>query len=145
MKSIRTATSSIHNVSVEQLIRPTSGFLPIHRGFTTNTRYLGATMFVDHFSDFTYAHVMTKIDGASTIEVKDAFERIASSHGVKIRHYHADNDLFETEKFRQSIQNTHQALSVCGVNAHHQNGKAERRIGDATQGTITSLLHAAHR
>jgi hypothetical protein len=36
-------------------------------------------------------------------------------------------------------------LSFCGVNAHHQNGKAERRIKDVTEGARTALLHAIHR
>ena len=36
-------------------------------------------------------------------------------------------------------------MSFCGVNAHHQNGKAERRIWDITENERTSLLHAAHR
>ena len=36
-------------------------------------------------------------------------------------------------------------MSFCGVNAHHQNGKAERRIRDITENARTSLLHAAHR
>ena len=35
-------------------------------------------------------------------------------------------------------------MSFCGVNAHHQNGKAERRIRDITENARTSLLHAAH-
>ena len=38
-----------------------------------------------------------------------------------------------------------QTLSFCGVNAHHQNIKAENRIKDFTTGARTSLLHAAHR
>ena len=36
-------------------------------------------------------------------------------------------------------------MSFCGVNAHHQNGKAENRVKDVTISTRTSLLHAAHR
>ena len=35
-------------------------------------------------------------------------------------------------------------MSFCGVNVHHQNGKAERRIRDLTEHAWTSLLHAAH-
>ena len=36
-------------------------------------------------------------------------------------------------------------MSICEVNAHHQNCKAERRIGDATTGAGTVLLHTTHR
>jgi hypothetical protein len=87
---------------------------------------------------------MTEMNGASTVEAKLAFERTASSHGVHIQHYHADNGLFDTKVFKASIQSVNQTLSFCGVNAHHQNGKAENRIKDVTTGARTSLLHAAH-
>ena len=145
IKKIRVATRPGEVISMDQLVSPTSGFFPIHRGVPTTKRYLGATIFVDHFSDYTYAHLMTNRDGPSTVAAKEAFERILSTHGVKAKHYHADNGLFDTEVFKSSIKQAHQTLSFCGVNAHHQNGKAERRIGDVTQGTRTSLLHASHR
>ena len=109
------------------------------------TRYSGATIFVDHFSDFTYVHLMTKMDGDATVEAKLAFERVAMAHGVNIRHYHADNGLFDTKVFKSAIATAKQTLSFCGVNAHHQNGKAENRIKDVTTGARTALLHAAHR
>jgi hypothetical protein len=100
---------------------------------------------VDHFSDFTYVHLMTKLDAASTVKAKLAFKRIANSHSVAIKHYHADNGLFDTKAFKKSVSEAGQTLSFCGVNAHHQNGKAENRIKDITTGGRTSLLHAAHR
>jgi hypothetical protein len=45
-------------VSMDQLVSPTPDFVPIHWGLPTNARYEGATVFVDHFSDFTYVHLM---------------------------------------------------------------------------------------
>ncbi|MEM1010162.1 MAG: hypothetical protein AAGJ35_14295, partial [Myxococcota bacterium] len=59
--------------------------------------------------------------------------------------YHADNGLFDTKKFKESIAVNKQTLSFCGPNAHHQNGKAENRIKDVTTHSRTALLHAAHR
>ena len=38
---------------------------------------------------------MTKMDGAETVRSKEAFERVASSYGVRIKHYRYDNDLFD--------------------------------------------------
>ena len=108
-------------------------------------RYIGATVFCDHYSDFTYVHLMTKMDAESTIKAKEAFERLASESGNIVRHYHADNGLFDTKAFKQSVRVAGQTLSFCGVNAHHQNGVAERRIRDVTEGARTALLHATHR
>jgi hypothetical protein len=139
------ATAPGQVVSVDQLVSPTESFVPTHRWTPTTLQYQGATFFVDHFSDFTYIHLMTKLDSKGTVEAKQAFERISSTHGVAIRHYHADNGLFNSKVFKDAIQKGLQTLSFCGVNAHHQNGKAEARIKDVTTGARTALLHAAHR
>ena len=144
-RQIKTAIKPGQVISIDQLISPTPGFVPTHRGRPTTARYVGATVFVDHYSDFTYVHLMTKMDAESTIEAKLAFERTLGSHGVKALHYHADNGLFDTKLFKEAIQKAGQTLSFCGVNAHHQNGRAENRIRDITQGARTALLHAAHR
>ena len=40
---------------------------------------------------------MTKMDAESTIKAKEAFERLASELGNIVRHYHADNGLFDTK------------------------------------------------
>ena len=84
-------------------------------------------------------------DAAKTVEAAQAFERIAKSHGVTIHHHHADNSLFDTHKFKEKVATINQTMSFCGVNTHHQNGKAENRLKDITIGTRTSLLHVSHR
>ena len=61
-------------ISMDQLISPTSSFVTTHRGRSTLQRYKGITVFVENFSDLTYVHLMTKMDAASIIEVKLAFE-----------------------------------------------------------------------
>ena len=88
---------------------------------------------------------MTEMTAESTTKAKQAFERLAKTHNVVIKHYHADNGLFDTRLFKDSVKLSNQTLSFCGVNAHHQNGKAERRIKEVTTGARTVLLHAAHR
>ena len=92
-------------VSVDQLISTVPGFVPTHRGKPTLKRYVGATVFVDHFADFTYVHLMTELNAESTVEAKQAFERLSRSYNVKIKHYHADNGLFDTKAFKTSVKN----------------------------------------
>lgn len=144
-KNIRQGTSPGAVVSIDQLISPTPGFVPIHRGLLTTKRYIGATIFVDHYSDFTYVNLMTEMTAAATVAANEAVEHLSASHNVHIRHYHCDTGLFDSKAFTSLILLEHQTLSFCSVNAHHQNGKAERCIGDVTQGTRTLLLHASHR
>jgi hypothetical protein len=82
--------------------------------------------------------------GDEILEAKIAFEQCALTHGVHIQHYHADNGRFAEKKFMQAILNSKQDLSFCGVNAHHQNSRAERRIRHLTEVVQTMILHAAH-
>jgi transposase InsO family protein len=65
-----------------------------------------------------------------TLKSKLAFEKFALSHGVNIIHYHADNGRFKDNLFMNSIEEKGQTISFSGVGAHHQNGIAEKRIGD---------------
>ena len=76
-------------MSVDQLISPIAGFVPTHRGKPTLALYLGATVSVDHFSDFTYIHLMTEMNAEETVQAKLAFECECATHGVTVKHYHA--------------------------------------------------------
>ena len=53
LKKIKPVTIPGQVVSVDQLVRYTPGLIPTHRGLQKTKRYLGATIFVDHASDFT--------------------------------------------------------------------------------------------
>ena len=84
-------------------------------------------------------------DAAKTVEAAQQFEQIAKSNGVTIKHYNANNGLFDTHKFKAKVAIINQTMSFCGVNAHHQNGKGDNWVKEITTGTRTLLLHAAHR
>ena len=143
IKKIHQATSSGQVVSIDQLVSPTLGFFQTHFNLPANNRYIGATIFVDHFSDFTYAHLMIAMNSKSTTESKEAFERLAPSHEVHVQHCHT-YILSNTKVFKTSIQKAKQTLSFYGVNTRHQNRKAERRICDVTTSTRTALLNDSH-
>ncbi len=130
-------------VSVDQLSSPTPGLIAQVKGNLTRDRYRVATVFVDHFSDLTYVHMSQSDTSEETVEAKEAFERFASTHGVTIEHYHADNGRFADNLFREAVQQSGQSITYCGVGAHHQNGIAERRICDLTEHARTMLLHGA--
>jgi len=80
-----------------------------------------------------------------TLKSKLAFEKFALSHGVHIKHYHADNGRFKDTLFTRDIEEKGQTISYCGVGAHHQNGIAEKRIGDLQRTATALLLHAQRR
>jgi hypothetical protein len=64
---------------------------------------------------------------------------------VTIEHYHADNGCFADNAFMQSIAEYGQTISFCGVNAHFQNGIAEKCIGKHSEQAHKQLLHAKAR
>jgi hypothetical protein len=87
----------------------------------------------------------TNLTSSETIYAKRAFERYTAEHGIRIAHYHCDNGRFADTAFVRSCEELHQKLTFCRVNAHFQNGIAERAIHDLSKSAQKQLLHAKQR
>jgi len=116
------ATKPGECVSVDQMTSTELGFVAQLKGKLTKKRYRCATVFVDHYSRLRYVHPQVDDSSVETVAAKRAFETFAAQHGVQIKHYH-----------------------FCGVNAHFQNGIAERSIRDLSESARKQLLHARAR
>ena len=132
-------------VSVDQLVSATPGLIGQMRGFLTHKRYKVATIFVDNHSGFSYVFAQQSTSAEETVKGKLAFERYAKAHGVKILHYHADNGIFAEREFVHAVHAAGQTISFAAVNAHHQNGRAEKKIRDLQDIARAMMLHAKQR
>lgn len=140
---VRPITKAGDVVSVNQIVLPVDGFVGQTKGALTRHRYKGATVFVDHWSSYTYVYLHKRMDAEDLLLAKRSFERLAASHGVRVRHYHADNGVFADSHWTADCVRHQQTTSFCGVNAHFQNGKAERKIGLLQESARTMLIHTS--
>jgi hypothetical protein len=138
------ATMAGQVVSVDQLKSTVPGLVGQIKGWPTTMRYHIATVFVDHFSRFSFIHLQKSDTAAETLMAKHAFEGYARTMGIKIQHYHADNGRFCENVFMNDVKEQGQHITFCG-NAHFQSGIAERRIRELQDGARTSMIHAKHR
>jgi hypothetical protein len=106
-------------VSIDHMLSSTPGLIGQMKGFLTRRRYIGACVFVDHFSNLSFVYFQKSLNIEETIEAKQTFERYAASHGVRVQHYHADNGIFETDAFSNEVMHSGQAFLYAGVGAHH--------------------------
>ncbi|KAL7474267.1 hypothetical protein ACHAW6_000247 [Cyclotella cf. meneghiniana] len=104
-----------------------------------------ATIFSDHYSCLCHIHITSSLTSKETIEVKQAFERFAADHGVCIKQYHVNNCCFADNAFKQHCSQQQQSITYCGINAHFQNGVAEREICDITEAARMMFLHVKVR
>jgi len=108
----------------------TPGLIAQLKGIPTTQRYKYVTVFVDHFTRYTFIHLQQTITSEETLQAKQEFEAFAQKLGVTILNYHADNGRFADKAFVMDTRQKLQGLTYCGVHAHFQNGIAERRIRD---------------
>ena len=132
-------------VAVDQLVSPTPGLIAQISGYLTTKRYKYATVFVDLYSRYGYVYLQKTASANETCEGKKAFEAHALRSGVRIQNYHADNGIFKANLWVQACLENGQGLMFAGVNAHHQNGVAERRIRTLQEMARTMLIHANKR
>ena len=140
-----TVTTPGQLVSVDQLVSPTPGLIAQMTGILTTKRYKYATVYVDQFSRLGYVHLQRSSEAEETVQGKLAFERYMQSIGVSVQGYQADNGIFRANKWQAACREKNQSLSFTGVNAHHQNGHAERRIRELQDAARAMLIHANRR
>jgi hypothetical protein len=145
VKKLKVAKEPGECVSVDQMESPTAGFVAQMKGKHTKGRYKYATVYIDHYSRQGFVYLQRTLSSAETLESKRAFERYSRQHGVRIQHYHADNGRFADNMFRNDVTEKGQTISYCGVNAHWQNGIAEKKIRDLTDQARTILLFSQNR
>jgi hypothetical protein len=76
------------------------------------------------------------------LKSKKFFEQFASSVGIKLKKFHADNVPFNSKEFRRNLELNGQPFAFSGTGAHHQNGVAERAIQTVTRWARAMLLHS---
>jgi hypothetical protein len=142
--SIRKTTDNAPGkyVSIDQMISAQPGLIPQMAGFLTNLRIWGATIFVDHHSDYVFVALMHDLTLDETLLAKTSFERHANEGGVNIKSYRADNGRVADSGFQQAVKDCNQKITYCKVGAHHQNRIVKRRIKELTLISRTLLLHA---
>jgi len=128
----------------DQMVSSTPGLIPQSTGHLTKCQYCAATIFVDSFSDYTHVSLQEDLTMDATLDAKLDFERKLSNFGVTVSGYHADSGRFANAAWKDFGQALNQKIQFCGVDSHHQNGIAERRIRDLSDATQASLLHAIH-
>ena len=127
---------------MDQIVSSQPGLIAQVSGALTRARVWGFTVFVDHLSDVTFGFPMCNFTTEETIKAKAAYEFFMQGHGHIVKAYRADNGRFTDNDFVQSINESNQTLTLCGVGAHHQNGISESRIKQLSLACRTMLLHA---
>jgi hypothetical protein len=128
--------------SVDQMESSIPGLIAQLKGIPTKERYMLATIFVDHATDFTFTFFQRDSSSVETLRAKIKFERFSRSHGVTITHYHAENVRFIDSSWWSDVRDKGQTMTLCGISAHHQNGKVERKIRHLQDLGRSSLLQA---
>jgi hypothetical protein len=129
-------------VSGDQIESSTPGLVPTYKGTPTTARYHAGTLLIDHASRYLYFAPHISTGSHEAIIAKHKFELLASQFNRSIKCYHTDNGIFASKDFRQNCIKQQQRIKFCGVNAHHQNGIAERHIRTVTERARTMLIHA---
>ena len=80
-----------------------------------------------------------------TVKGKKAFKQFCKNCDVEVMAYHANNSIFAANGWREDCIKNNQTLIFAGVNAHHTNGLAERRIKELTEMNRTKLKFAFSR
>ena len=76
------------------------------------------------------------------VQSKRAFEVYIHKVGVKIRHHHSKNGLFQENAFMKPVKDEIQMTSFCEINANFQNVKIEIKINNLQEQARKQLHHA---
>ena len=111
-------------------------------GTPTNRKYTCGLLAKDHFSRKIFVEFQEEQDAEQSIQAKRKIEQECLLHDVHIKRIHADNGIFNTNKWTKHLQENKQYFSFCGAGAHHQSPIAERGNRTVIELARTMLLEA---
>ena len=94
-------------------------------------KYRGGTLFCDGPTSYIHINHQASLRAGDTLYGKHSFKQFASSVGIDIQEYCADNHIFNAKAFLDDCEARNQQIDFCGVGAHFQNA-AERAIQTVT-------------
>ena len=131
-------------VSCYHYISPVPGRVVSSSGRSSSAHgYVAGTIYVDHASGWIFHRPQKSIAASDTIRGKLLLEREATEVNTKIKSYHSDNGVFNSDEFRQHCDQLDQTQTFSGVGAKFQNGVAERSILTICSMARANMLHAA--
>jgi hypothetical protein len=90
---------------MDQMVSVQPGLIPQMAGYLINICIWGATVFVDHFSDYVYVAIMHDLGLDETLLAKSSFEGHANEGSISIDAYCANNGCFADAGFQKSLKN----------------------------------------
>ena len=139
-KSITQPGDLIH---MDQCIVTTPGRPMTLSGKNNRDKITCFTIYVDQVSHRIHIHFQSSTDAKQTLQGKHRLEKYGHKFNVNLKHFRADNGVFKSKDIMFDIEKQNQDISFCGVNAHHQNGVAERHIRTVVERGRTNFIHAA--
>ena len=79
------------------------GIIPQVTGDLTHARFLAETVFMDHYSDYCYTHLMKGTSAEENLKEKETYERLAATHRARFFAYRADNGRFADTLFKEEF------------------------------------------
>ena len=100
---------------IDQMQSKQPGLRPQMDGRHTRDRITSVSVFLDDKSGHSYSNLQTSTGGDKTLAAKYAYEIMATSFGVIIQGYHADNGFFAEKLFTDAISMANQSIIFCRV------------------------------
>ena len=132
-------------VSIDVLVSDTIGLISKRSKCLTHQRCQYEWVFVYHNYDLEYIHLLKYKNGDESVEAKESFEAYTEYHGVEIKHYHYVKRMLRSSQWMKHCKYMYQVLNFSIFIAHHQNGRAERRIRSLHDLARCHMIHSHHR
>ena len=130
-------------ISVDQYQSSIKGRLSNTTGREADSKkYCGGTIFYDHASGLIKNYNQTTLTADETLTSKRLFEHECAKLGFRIKKYHTDNGIFDSQALANELEQQGQDIAFSGVGAKHMNGAAERSIKTLVTQARAMLLHA---
>ena len=88
----------------------------------TPVRVSGATVFIEHFTDYVYAHLINNPNGDKNLGAKHGYEILSATNDHTVKRYCAENGIFGKAKLIIYCAAHGQKVTFFGLGAHHNNG-----------------------